>query len=79
MKILCVMGEHAYGDPLRGEGVEHANFLPALQRLGHEVSFFESFSREPYESFAELNRALLCRVEETAPDRRRGGRAQVGG
>ncbi len=68
MKILCVMGEHAYGDPLRGEGVEHASFLPALRRLGHEVSFFESFSREPYESFAELNRALLCRVEETAPD-----------
>ncbi|HMS83237.1 MAG TPA: glycosyltransferase [Nitrospira sp.] len=68
MKILCVMGEHAYGDPSRGEGVEHANFLPALRRLGHHVTFFESFSREPYASFAELNRALLKRVEETAPD-----------
>lgn len=68
MKILCVMGEHAYGDPSRGEGVEHANFLPALRRLGHQVTFFESFSREPYASFAELNRALLKRVEETAPD-----------
>ncbi|MBX3325285.1 MAG: glycosyltransferase [Nitrospira sp.] len=68
MKILCVMGEYAYGDPSRGEGVEHAHFLPALRRLGHQVTFFESFSREPYESFAELNRALLKRVEETAPD-----------
>lgn len=68
MKILCVMGEHAYGDPSRGEGVEHANFLPALRRLGHQVTFLESFSREPYASFVELNRALLKRVEETAPD-----------
>lgn len=68
MKILCVFGEHAYGDPSRGEGVEHANFLPALRRLGHHVTFFESFSRKPYENFADLNRALLRRVEETGPD-----------
>ena len=68
MNILCVVGEHAYGDPARGEGYEYANFLPALRRLGHRVSFFESFSREPYADFAELNRALLKRVEETSPD-----------
>jgi spore maturation protein CgeB len=68
MNILCVFGEHAYGDPSRGEGYEHANFLPALRRLGHQVSFFESFSREPYANFAALNRALLKKVEETAPD-----------
>ena len=68
MNILCVFGRHAYGDPARGEGYEYANFLPALRRLGHQVSFFESFSREPYADFAELNRALLRRVEEFAPD-----------
>ena len=68
MNILCVFGKHAYGDPARGEGYEFVNFLPALQRLGHRVSFFESFSREPYEDFRELNRALLKRVEETVPD-----------
>jgi spore maturation protein CgeB len=68
MKILCVMGEHAYGDPARGEGPEHANFLPALRRLGHEVSFFESLSRQPYDNFSDLNHALLKRVEETDPD-----------
>lgn len=68
MKILCVFGEHAYGDPSRGEGIEHANFLSAFRRLGHEVSFFESFSREPYANFAALNHALLKKVEETAPD-----------
>ena len=38
MKILCVFGRYAYGDPKRGEGYEHANFIPALQALGHEVS-----------------------------------------
>ncbi|MCS6303015.1 MAG: glycosyltransferase [Nitrospira sp.] len=68
MKILCVLGEHAYGDPARGEGPEYANFLPALRRLGHQVSFFESLSREPYDDFSRLNHALLKRVEETSPD-----------
>jgi spore maturation protein CgeB len=68
MNILCVFGEHAYGDPARGEGYEYVNFLPSLRRLGHRVSFFESFSREPYADFAGLNRALLKKVEETSPD-----------
>ena len=68
MNILCVFGEHAYGDPARGEAYEAVNFLPALRRLGHQVSFFESFSRGPYADFAGLNRALLKRVEETSPD-----------
>jgi spore maturation protein CgeB len=68
MKILCVLGEHAYGDPSRGEGPEYANFLPGLRRLGHQVHFFESLSRTPYDDFARLNHALLKRVEETSPD-----------
>ncbi len=68
MNILCVFGEHAYGDPARGGGYEYVNFLPALRRLGHHVSFFESFSREPYDDFAGLNRTLLKQVEETSPD-----------
>lgn len=68
MKILCVLGEHAYGDPGRGTGPEYANFIPALRRLGHEVSFFESLSRKPYDDFSRLNEALLKRVEETSPD-----------
>jgi spore maturation protein CgeB len=68
VNILCIFGEHAYGDPPRGEAYEYVNFLPALRRLGHRVSFFESFSREPYADFAGLNRALLRQVEETSPD-----------
>lgn len=68
MKILCVFGQHAYGDISRGEGYEYVNFLPAFRRLGHEVSFFDSLARGPYADFASLNRALLQRVDETSPD-----------
>jgi spore maturation protein CgeB len=68
MKILCVFGQHAYGDISRGEGYEYVNFLPAFRRLGHEVSFFDSLDRDLYVNFPSLNRALLQRVEETSPD-----------
>ena len=68
MKVLCVLGKHAYGDRLRGEGYEYVNFLPALRKLGHDVSVFESFARDRYLDFGHLNRALLQRVEETAAD-----------
>jgi len=63
-----VFGEHAYGDPSRELGYEYVNFLPAFQRLGFEVLFFESFSRAPYRDFAELNRRFLQTVERTDPD-----------
>lgn len=68
MKILCVLGEHNYGNPDRGHGYEYVNFLPALQRLGHDVSHFESFSRAPYSSFADMNGQLLQRVHVEQPD-----------
>lgn len=68
MKILCVFGEHNYGDPTRGTGYEFSNFLPALKRIASEVVFFESFSRRPYRNFADLNRKLLQTVEDVQPD-----------
>jgi spore maturation protein CgeB len=68
MRILCVFGRHNYGDPARGEGVEHAHFLPAFQALGHETEHFESFARAGHADFAALNRALLERVEAWRPD-----------
>jgi spore maturation protein CgeB len=63
-----VFGQHAYGDTSRGEGYEYVNFLPAFRRLGHDVSFFDSLTRDSYADFSSLNRALLRRVEETSPD-----------
>lgn len=68
MKILTVFGENQYGDPARGEGIEHAAFIPALRRLGHEVRHFESWDRRCYANFAELNRHLLDEVEDFRPD-----------
>jgi spore maturation protein CgeB len=68
MKILCVLGQHNYGDPARGEGYEYSNFLPALRRLGHEVIHFESFARDGYLDFADLNYRLLERVQAEKPD-----------
>lgn len=68
MKILCVLGEHNYGDPSRGEGYEYVNFLPALRNLGHQVVFFESFNRNSYSDFADLNRKFLEKVQVEVPD-----------
>ena len=55
MRVLCVFGEHAYGDPARGQSYEFVNVLPAFERLGHEVRLFESHDRRAYRDFAELN------------------------
>lgn len=68
MRLLCVFGRHAYGDPAKGEGYEHANFLPALRKLGHEIEFFDSLDRSRYRDFAELNRELLRTAEAFKPD-----------
>lgn len=68
MRILCVWGRHNYGDAARGESYEYANFLPALEALGHSVSLFDSWDRSRYASFAELNRALVQSAREADPD-----------
>jgi spore maturation protein CgeB len=68
MKILCVFGEHNYGDPQRGVGYEYTNFIPAFRRLGHEIVFFESWNKGRYTGFADLNRQFLTTVEQTQPD-----------
>lgn len=68
MRVLCVFGQYAYGDPARGESYEFANMLPAFERLGHEVRLFESFDRRAYRDFAALNADLLRTVQEFRPN-----------
>ena len=68
MKILCVFGRYAYGDPLRGDGYEYVNFLPAFTALGHDVELFDSIDRRSYTDFADLNQRLLDRVMAFKPD-----------
>lgn len=68
LKVLCVLGEHQYGDPARGLGTEYSAFIPALRRLGHEVLHFESWNKRLYRDLAELNGKLLAVVESFRPD-----------
>lgn len=68
MKILCVFGRHAYGDPARGESYEAVHFLPAFERIGHQVELFDSFSRAEDEDFASLNLRFVRCVKEYRPD-----------
>ncbi len=68
MRVLCVFGQHNYGNPNRGEGYEYTNFIPTLRRLGHEVLFLESWNRASHRDFRELNEALLRLVEQSRPD-----------
>ena len=68
MRVLCVLAQHDYGNPARGEGYEYVNFLPALERLGHEVVFLDGSRRDLFDGFADLNRALLHATEASRPD-----------
>lgn len=68
MRVLCVFGEHQYGDASRGLSTEYAAFIPALRNLGHEVRHFESWNRGLYRNIGQMNRELLEVVEEFRPD-----------
>jgi spore maturation protein CgeB len=68
MKILCVLSRYAYGKPERGDNYDYVHFVPPFERMGHDVSFFDSGDRSRYSDFADLNRALLERVANWRPD-----------
>ena len=68
MKILCVFGQYNYGKPERGVSYEYANFIPALRKLDHEITFFDSWDKSLYEDFSNLNRKLLHKIAEDDPD-----------
>src|SRR3974390_3477156 len=68
MKILCVLSRYAYGKPARGENYDYVHFLPAFQRMGHEVELFDSGDRSLHRDFAELNLSLVRRVAAWQPD-----------
>jgi spore maturation protein CgeB len=68
MKILCVFGKYDYGDPERGEGYEYRNFIPGFESLGHEVIHFDSWNRDRYANFSQLNQALLDCIQIQSPD-----------
>ncbi|HYM59860.1 MAG TPA: glycosyltransferase [Thermoanaerobaculia bacterium] len=68
MRVLCVFGRNQYGDPSRGHSTEYVAFVPALERLGHRVDFFDSWDTRPFVSLEELNVALRRTADEVRPD-----------
>ena len=68
MKILCAFGKYQYGNPSRGTGIEYESFLPALRNLGYEVRHFETWDKDLYPDYGNLNRALLDEVAAFKPD-----------
>lgn len=68
MNILCAFSQFNYGDRARGQSHEFSHFIPALCRLGNSIDHFETRDRSGSRGFADLNRALLERVERTKPD-----------
>ncbi|MGJ4932304.1 CgeB family protein [Bradyrhizobium sp. HKCCYLS2038] len=68
MKILCVLSRYAYGRPERGDNYDYVHFVPAWQRMGHEVEVFDSGDRSRFSDFAALNRALVETVVLVRPD-----------
>jgi spore maturation protein CgeB len=68
VRILCVLGKHAYGQESRGLGYEYVSFTPALKNLGAEVAVFDSLDRASYAGFPDLNRDLLARALHFRPD-----------
>lgn len=68
MKILCLFGQHQYGNKLRGESTESFSFIPALRALGHNVTLYDSWNKSLHEDFSDLNCALLDECRERRPD-----------
>lgn len=68
MRVLCVFGKYQYGNERRGLGTEYGAFVPALERLGHEILFLDSWHQEQWSSLAELNEALLELAQRGRPD-----------
>jgi spore maturation protein CgeB len=68
MKVLFATTKYNYGSVARGISIEYESFLPAMQRLGHEVLHIETWDAETHATYADLNRTVLQTVEEWRPD-----------
>jgi spore maturation protein CgeB len=59
MRILYVAPKFDYGRPERGLSFEHYNFFDTLQRMGHDLVYFDFMSIERKRGRAGMNRRLL--------------------
>ena len=68
MRVLCVFGRDNYGVPDRGTSYEYANIFPAIEHLGHEPILFDSWNKELYSDYGELNKNLVQTIKRLKPD-----------
>jgi spore maturation protein CgeB len=68
VKVMMVAMMYDYGDPGRGESYEYFNFYDSLQRMGHEVVWFDYMDQIRRLGKAGMNQALVQAVRDFAPD-----------
>lgn len=68
MKALCAVPLYNYGDPTRGVTIDYASFVPAIESLGYEVHFIDTWNPKAYPTYVELNAAILEAIEGLRPE-----------
>lgn len=66
-KVLLVMGQHQYGDKLRGYGTEYLIFNKAFNNLGYKVFNFDSWDAG-ITNYRALNEDFVAKVSAIRPD-----------
>lgn len=68
MRILYVAMKYDYGRPEQGLSFEHTNFFGALDRMGHEIFYFDFLSLEQELGREKMNQRLLEVADEFQAD-----------
>ncbi len=68
MRILYVAAKFDYGRPERGLSFEHYNFFDTLERMGHDLLYFDFMSIERERGRAGMNHRLLEIARKEHPD-----------
>ena len=68
LRILYVGMKYNYGKPEQGYSFEHYNFYDSLQRMGHNVLYFDFMSLLQEHGQESMNRRLLEVVKAEKPD-----------
>ncbi len=67
-RILLGVSRYDYGRPEWGDSFEYTNFVGPLERLGHEVRFFDTMDPERRAEPALAGRDLVASVRDFEPD-----------
>ena len=68
MRILYAAPKYDYGDPARGYSYEHCNFYGTLERMGYDITYFDTLSLLREKGRPEMSRLLLDIARREKPD-----------